>query len=198
MESQTFNDNKSEKLKIESLKNEIISSLESTIFSLFQKELNTIKDKCEKLIQNSYSNYICQIDTLRKEIENKDEIISKLSATLSNITNNVLLKIPTVALNNNNLLQETTPSNYNENILPPTGDCSIQQIAKDKEDCASIPISSGKIKKQIAVYRQRSIKASKFDLFQKTARSEVSDENCTINGTSPNQSINQIKCISLL
>ena len=64
----------------------------------------------------------------------KDEIINKLSATLSNITNNILLKNPTVALNRNNLLPETTPSNYNENILPPTGDCSIQQIAKDKED----------------------------------------------------------------
>ena len=98
-------------MKIESLKTEIISSLESTISSLFQKELNTMKDWCEKLIQNSYSNYICHIDNLRKEIENKNEIINKLSATLSNITNNLLLKIPTVALNNNNLLPETTPSN---------------------------------------------------------------------------------------
>ena len=61
MESQTFNGNISEKMKIESLKTEIISSL-------FQKELNTMKDKWEKLIQNSYSNYICQIDNLRKEI----------------------------------------------------------------------------------------------------------------------------------
>ena len=43
-------------MKIESLKTEIISSLESTISSLFQKELNTMNDKCEKLIQNSYSN----------------------------------------------------------------------------------------------------------------------------------------------
>ena len=68
MESQTFNGNISEKMKIESLKTEIISSLESTISSLFQKELNTMKDKWEKLIQNSYSNYICQIDNLRKEI----------------------------------------------------------------------------------------------------------------------------------
>ena len=83
MESQTFNDNISEKkMKIESLKTEIISSLESIISSLFQEEFNTMKDKCEKLIQNSYSNYICQIDTLRKEIENKDEIINKLSAAL--------------------------------------------------------------------------------------------------------------------
>ena len=162
-------------MKIESLKTEIISSLESTISSLFQKELNTMKDWCEKLIQNSYSNYICHIDNLRKEIENKNEIINKLSATLSNITNNLLLKIPTVALNNNNLLPETTPSNQNENIIPPAGDCSIQQIAKDKEDCASIPTSSAKIKKQIADCRQQ--KRQQFDLFQKTARSEVSDKN---------------------
>ena len=90
MESQTFNYNISEKMETESLKTEIISSLESTISSLFQKELNTMKDTCEKLIQNSYSNYICQIDNLRKEIENKDEIINKFSATLNNITNNLL------------------------------------------------------------------------------------------------------------
>ena len=169
-------------MKIESLKTEITSSLESTISSLFQKELNTMKDKCEKLIQNSYSNYICQIDNLRKEIENKDEIINKLSTALNNITNNLILKNPTVALN---LLLETEPSNYNENILPPAGDCSIQQTVKDKEDCASIPTSSAKIKKQIADYRQQ--KRQQFDLFQKTARSEVSDENCTINEASPKE-----------
>ena len=51
-----------------------------------------MKDKCEKLIQNSYSTYIYQIDNLRKEIENKDEIINKLSTALNNITNNLLLK----------------------------------------------------------------------------------------------------------
>ena len=184
MESQTLNDNISEKMKIESLKTEIISSLESTISSLFQKELSTMKDKCEKLIQNSYSNYICQRDNLRKETENKDEIINKLSAALNNITNDLLLKNPAVALNNNNLLRNA-PSNDNENILPPAGDCSIQQIVKDKEDCANIPASSAKIKKQIADYRQQ--KRQQFDLFQKTARSKVSDENCTINEASPKE-----------
>ena len=170
-------------MKIESLKTEIISSLESAISSLFQKELNTMTDKCEKLIQNSYLNYICQIDNLRKEIVNKGEIINKLSAALNNITNNLLLKDPTVALNNNNLLPEHATSNDNENILPPAGDCFIQQIVKDKEACASIPTSSAKIKKQIADYRQQ--KRQQFDLFQKTARSKVSDANCTINEASP-------------
>ena len=72
-------------MKIEILKTEMISS----ISSLFQKELNTLKDKDEKLMQNSYSNYIFQIDNLRREIENKDEIISKLSTTLNNINNNL-------------------------------------------------------------------------------------------------------------
>ena len=41
------------KMKIESLKAEIIFSLESTISFLFQEELNTLKDKCEKLMQNT-------------------------------------------------------------------------------------------------------------------------------------------------
>ena len=39
-------------------------------------------------MQNSYSNYKGHMDNLRKEIENKDEIISKIPATLYNITNN--------------------------------------------------------------------------------------------------------------
>ena len=91
-----------------------------------------MKDKCKKLIQNSYSNFICQIDNLRNEIEEKDEIINKLSATLNNIINNLLLENPTVALNKNNLFPEIAPSNYNENILPSAGNCSIQQIVKDK------------------------------------------------------------------
>ena len=36
-------------------------------------------------MQNSYSNYKGQIDNFRKEIENKNEIISKLSAALNNL-----------------------------------------------------------------------------------------------------------------
>ena len=36
-------------------------------------------------MQNSYSNYKGQIDNSRKEIEKKDEIISKLSAALCNL-----------------------------------------------------------------------------------------------------------------
>ena len=51
--SEPFPDSIFEKLTIENLKAEIISSLESTNYFLFQKELNTLKEKCEKLIQHS-------------------------------------------------------------------------------------------------------------------------------------------------
>ena len=79
-------------------------------------------------------------------------------------------------------MPETVPSNYNDNILPFCGKCSIQQIDKGNQDCATILISSSKIKKQIADYRQQ--KRQQFDLFMRTARSKVSDNHCTINEAS--------------
>ena len=68
-------------------------------------------------MRNSYSNYKGQINNLRKEIENKDEIIRKLSETLNDFNNNLPLKVPTVTLTGNNLVLKTALSNYNENIL---------------------------------------------------------------------------------
>ena len=76
-----------------------------------------------KIKQNSSSNCKGQIENLREEIENKHEITSKLPATLNNITDNLNLKDPTVASNDNDLALETAPSNYNENILLSVGGC---------------------------------------------------------------------------
>ena len=81
-----------------------------------------------------------------------------------------------------NSQQQGTTSNSNENILPSARDCSIQQIVNDKKECASIPVSSTKIK-HIADNRQQ--KHQQFGLFQKTASIEVSDQNCAINDPLP-------------
>ena len=53
---------------------------------------------------------------------------------------------------------------------------------KDRNDCAFVLVSSFKIKRQIADYRQQ--KLHQFDIFQKTSKSEVFDENRTINDLS--------------
>ena len=113
-----------------------------------------------------------------KRNKNKGEIISKLAATLNIITNNLPVKDPTVAVNKNDLVPETVlSSNYNKNIQQSARDCLIQEIVRDKDDCASITVSSAKFNEQIAYYRQR--KCQQFDLFKKKFRIEVSDENCT-------------------
>ena len=166
-------------MKIQNLKTEIISSLQSTISLLCQEKLNTLKDNCEKSMQKSYSYYNEQIDNLRMEIESKGEIIDKLSATPNKITNNFSLKDLTVALKNNDLVPETVPSNYNENILSYAVDRSMQQLVKDKEDCANIPGSSIKIIEQIADYRQQ--KSQQYVLTKKSAKIGVSDENRIMN-----------------
>ena len=166
-------------MKIQNLKTEIISSLQSNISLLCQEKLNTLKDNCEKSMQKSYSYYNEQIDNLRMEIESKGEIIDKLSATPNKITNYFSLKDPTVALKNNDLVPETVPSNYNENILSYAVDRSMQQLVKDKEDCANIPGSSIKIIEQIADYRQQ--KSQQYVLTKKSAKSGVSDENRIMN-----------------
>ena len=117
------------------------------------------------------------------KFEKKDEIISKLPVTLYNITDNVLLKDPSVALSNSDLMPETAPSNYNENILPSAEDCSIQQTVKDKENCASITVSSTKYNKQLTA-DSKSINNSVFFRKQQVVKS---DENCALNDPSPEE-----------
>ena len=71
IESEALIDNIFKNMKIENLKTEMISSFESTISLLCQKELNILKDTCEKIMQKSYSYYSEQIDNFRAEIEKK-------------------------------------------------------------------------------------------------------------------------------
>ena len=85
-ESETLLDDMFEKTKTLNLKNEIISELKLCLKSHFDNELQSFKKKCEKLVSKSYSNSINQIESLRKEILCKDQIISDLLTTIKNIT----------------------------------------------------------------------------------------------------------------
>ena len=93
-----FIDSAFEKMKIEILKTRT-TSLQSTI------SLSKFKNKCEKLMQKFYWNSN-QIDILKKEIENKDDIISRLVATLGIFTNKLTFKEPTIALSYTDLDNE--------------------------------------------------------------------------------------------
>ena len=76
------------------LKTEIISSVESIISTLFQKELNSLKDKCEKLMQNSYSDCMCQTDNLRKELKTKTKLLANSQQHIKETRNSYFCVTP--------------------------------------------------------------------------------------------------------
>ena len=57
------------------VKNEMILEPERYINMRFQKELTTLKNKCEKLITMSNENSKIHVENLEKEIRRKDSII---------------------------------------------------------------------------------------------------------------------------
>ena len=66
-------------------------------------------------------------------------------------------------MNNNDLMPETAPSTYNENIRSSAEDYSTEQIIEDKDDCACISVSSTKNNEQIPHYRKQ--KRQHFNVF---------------------------------
>ena len=85
-ESETFIDDMFENTRTLNLKKEIVSELQLILKSDFDKELQSFKNKCEKLASKSYANSINQIEILQKEIICKDHIINDLLTTIKNLT----------------------------------------------------------------------------------------------------------------
>ena len=55
-ETESLADNMFEKLKVDSIKKEIMSELQKSIENFFQNELSVFKEKCEELVSKSYAN----------------------------------------------------------------------------------------------------------------------------------------------
>ena len=91
-ESETFIDDMYEKTRTLNLKK--VSELQPILKSDFDKELQSFKNKCEKLASKSYANSINQIEILQKEIICKDHIINDLLTTIKNLTRESRLHPP--------------------------------------------------------------------------------------------------------
>ena len=66
-ESETFIDDMFEKTRTLNLKKEIVSELQLILKSDFDKDLQSFKNKCEKLASKSHTNSINQIEILQKK-----------------------------------------------------------------------------------------------------------------------------------
>ena len=85
-ETESLANNMFEKLKVDSIKKEIMSELQKSIENFFQNELSVFKEKREELVSKSYVNGIVHIEKLEKEIKSKDQIINHLLVSLERLT----------------------------------------------------------------------------------------------------------------
>ena len=98
-----------EKTRTLNLKKEIVSELQLILKYDFDKELQSFKNKCEKLASMSNANSINQIEILQKEIICKDHIINDLLTTIKDLTRenrNTISTSPTDTQNSDEIIEE--------------------------------------------------------------------------------------------
>ena len=75
----------SEKIKIQSLKGNILQNLRKNIIEIFDTQLVNFKVQCEDLVKNSCADYNKIIDQLQDELNSRDHIINKLLTTIGDL-----------------------------------------------------------------------------------------------------------------
>ena len=162
-ESETFIDNMFEKTRTLNLKKEIISELQLILKSDFDKELQSFKNKCEKLASKSYANSINQIEILQKEIICKDHIINDLLTTIKNLTRenrNTISTSPTDTQNSDEIIEEIESNGI------------IQTKSKQNptygDETNKFETSNNKLIEQLTVVRQE--KHKKYEEFMETKK----------------------------
>ena len=152
-----------EKTRTLNLKKEIISELQLILKSDLDKELQSFKNKCEKLVSKSYANSINQIEILQKEIICKDHIINDLLTTIKNLKRE----------NRNNISTSPTDTqNSNEIIEEIESDGIIQTNSKQNptygDETNKFETSNNKLIEQLTVVRQE--KHKKYEEFLETKK----------------------------
>ena len=81
-----FIDEMFEKAKFQNFKNLILTEVNQRLEISFQNEIIKFKDKCEKLLQQSYLNSKNHIQRLEEEIIQKNQVINDLITCFKNIS----------------------------------------------------------------------------------------------------------------
>ena len=162
-ESETFTDDMFEKTRTLNFKKEIVSELQLILKFDFDKELQSFKNKCEKLASKSYANSINQIEILQKEIICKDHIINGLLTTIKNLTRenrNTISTSPTDTQNSDEIIEEIESNGIiqtNSKQNPTYGD-----------ETNKFETSNSELIEQLTVVRQE--KHKKYEEFMETKK----------------------------
>ena len=80
----------SEKINIQSFKDNILQNLRENIIEIFYAELVNFKAQCEDLVKRSCADYNKIVHQLQEELKSKDHIINKILTTIENLTSSEL------------------------------------------------------------------------------------------------------------
>ena len=143
----------SEKIKIQSFKDNILQNLRENIIEIFDAELVNFKAQCENLVKKSCADYNKIVDQLQDKLKSKDHIINKLLTIIGDLTSselkskdNIIHKI----INQNNCEENTYRISKNHSSTKITSD-NTQGIS-DSEKNNSI----NTIKEQVTTIKENS------------------------------------------
>ena len=126
----------SEKIKIQSFKDNILQNLCENIIEIFDAELVNLKAQCEDLIKKSCADYNKIVDQLQDELKSKDHIKNKLLTTIGDLSgtelkskDNIIHKL----INQSNCEENTNRISMNQNSTKITSDNTQDINDSDKK-----------------------------------------------------------------
>ena len=142
----------SEKIKIQSFKDNILQNLRENIIEIFDAELVNFKAQCEDLVKKSCADYNKIVDQLQDELKSKDHIINKLLTTIGDLTSSELKSKDNIIhklLNQSNCEENANRISMNQSSTKITSDNT--PVINDSEKNNSI----NTIKEQVATSRSQ-------------------------------------------
>ena len=166
-----------DKTRTLNLEKEIISELQLILKSDLDKELQSFKNKCAKLVSKSYANSVNQIEILQKEIICKYHIINDFLTTIKNLTTENRNTIST---------SPTDTQNSDEIIVEIESDGIIQTNSKQNptygDETNKFEASNNKLIEQLTVVRQE--KHRKYEEFMETKKLKSLEDKDDVSGDS--------------
>ena len=142
-----------EKIKIQSLKDDILQNLCENIIEIFNTELVNFKAQCEDLVKKRCADYNKIIGQLQDEPKSKDYIINKLLTTIGDLTSSELKSKDNIIhklINQNNCEKNTNRTSINQSSTKITSDNTQSINDSDKNN------SINAIKEQVATIKESS------------------------------------------
>ena len=132
-----------EKIKVESLKKNILQNLRNNIKEIIDSEFTIFKTKWEELVQTSSVRYNKQIHHLKNELKTKDKVIDQLLNSLSSLTNSALESKNNII---HKLLDRTNDEEKKKSIQRQNDINTKSDVAENKSDEKDSFNSAKKIK----------------------------------------------------